>query len=195
ESHTSTIHLPDDDPLTLSFMLEFFYTKDYSLGRHFDVKHPIGRIKTHIALYTLGDKYEIPALCRLSANKFQAGQCILQTVSLLEIVPLIYTSTPEISPLRDAVVYEILDREELQDASSKSYMLMHRHLREIDDFREDMFRELMKEKWSKGTGSRGFSPTSPTFPPTTLTFSPMASPGYSPTSPTFSPTSPMRLNP
>ncbi|KAL8927009.1 MAG: hypothetical protein Q9208_002554 [Pyrenodesmia sp. 3 TL-2023] len=187
ESQTSTIHLPDDDPLYLSLMLEFFYTKKYSVDRHFDLEHAMDRVTAHIALYTLGDKYEIPALCRFSADEFKTGQSIPQTVSLLETVPLIYTRTSEICPLRDAVVYELIDRQELLDASSEAYTLMHQHLREIDEFREDIFRELIREKWSKGTGPRGFSPISPNFSPATPSFSPestfyeMGSPGFSPT--------------
>ncbi len=171
-------------------MLEFLYTNEYTI-RYWpkvDFDDPKDVTRTHMSLYTLGDKYEIPALCRFSTTKMKgyATNC-LTTLQLLNTVPIIYTITPRSCSLRDAVIHELMDREKLQDPSSDAYTLMHSYLCEIDGFREDMFRELMKGKGWKRSVREGFSvPMSPGYspgPPTHRWPFQDSSPNISPSSP------------
>ncbi|KAL8897870.1 MAG: hypothetical protein Q9207_006982 [Kuettlingeria erythrocarpa] len=169
----STTSMSDDDPYHVSLMLEFLYTREYTLRYwpRIDVGDPKDVPTTYMSLHTLGDKYEIPALCRFSATKLRDhAAAYLTTPQLLETVPVIYTITPGSCSLRDAVVHELMNRRELQDPTSDNYTLMHSYLREIGGFREDVFRELMKDKWSKRTGwgcpSTPLSPPYSPVPPT-----------------------------
>lgn len=178
-------------------MLEFLYTKEYTVRYwpEIDLDDSKDVTRTHMSLHTLGDKYEIPALCRFSATKLRYYAArYLTSLQLLNTVPVIYTVTPGSCSLRDAVVHELMDRQELQDASSETYTLMHSYLREIDGFREDIFRELMKNKWSKHPAwERPSTPMSPSYSPATPTHG-WTSWNFYRTSRDISPSSPARLN-
>ncbi|KAK0644242.1 BTB/POZ protein, partial [Cercophora newfieldiana] len=94
ESNEQKIDLPDDDPAIVKLLFEFFYTGTYQDGTYdeeyeedekmedvHDADNSVPKdvprdgckaLYTHLHLYILADKYDIPALRILARNRFKA---------------------------------------------------------------------------------------------------------------------------
>lgn len=84
-------------------MLEYLYTQAYTLKE--DYEEDLSQIaiseglkyapRTHISLYTLGDKYGIPTLCHHATDQLRAYlDTYNDTEGLLRCLSCIYDSTP-----------------------------------------------------------------------------------------------------
>lgn len=136
-------------------MLEFLYTHKYngilpaSKNSLYGPSQTVAM--THISLYALGDKYDIPTLCQYSAQKFR-GQTVaeLSGREILGCVPLIYSSTPSSNrTLRDLAVPIIVGTTGTMNRGSPIWNAMMQHADEIKEFREDLILGLIKKPRSK----------------------------------------------
>lgn len=54
--------MPDDDPLLVRAMIQFFYKLDYWLHTQWRDKDDHAKIETHVRMFALGDKYNVSSL-------------------------------------------------------------------------------------------------------------------------------------
>ncbi|KAF2758854.1 hypothetical protein EJ05DRAFT_537254 [Pseudovirgaria hyperparasitica] len=100
------IDLPNDDPLAIQALLEFFYSMTYT----FDMSSPAASF-LHISVFAVATKYSIGELCLLATTNFQSlASKIWNSPSFVESVRFVYTSTPaHHRALRD-IVLDIVTR-------------------------------------------------------------------------------------
>ncbi|KAL8956251.1 MAG: hypothetical protein Q9183_006364, partial [Haloplaca sp. 2 TL-2023] len=150
EAMSSTIDLPDDDPSRIEEMLRFLYT-----GRVFDYSATLperlmsdgilrSSMTSLVALYSLGDKYGIPTLCRYTEEYFEHLTPYAMVDDLLYCVPEIYHGTPESNrDLRDAAVRHFIKRSE-EDIDMENTMEGVLQLSDdIKQFRDDVITALI----------------------------------------------------
>ena len=98
-------------------MLQHLYMQTYmvdlgldGLDRYWSLLH------VHAQMYSLGDKYDLPGLKREAARRFTEdvkipADCKSETLTLLSIVPIVYTTTPDSDRgLRNLLVRQIFER-------------------------------------------------------------------------------------
>ncbi|KAK4500017.1 hypothetical protein PRZ48_008203 [Zasmidium cellare] len=125
ESSTNCIDLVDDPLAAVKSMIEYFYrfTYDWKVvesGQCADQdtaldnfassdaprapdQLPSSHLQHHADVYTLADKYDIPGLKVMAANRFESQACFFtgpsstitsHVIDLLKVVPHVYTYTP-----------------------------------------------------------------------------------------------------
>ena len=131
-------------------MLDFFYSQTYAIEDTFqalfDYNYPRYALTTHITLYALGDKYEIPHLSEYAA--FRSGErCRKADVcGLLRCLPLVYTSTPETDrTLRDLVIEEMISRSTHITGSPETTKHILDLINEHEQIRQDLCLGLFAE--------------------------------------------------
>lgn len=115
-------------------MLQHLYMQDYTVSLFHDAFWSsndfwaVTRLHVHAHMYSLGDKYDIPSLKKEARQRFSKDVIIpgdkkSETLTLLSVVNLIYTSTPDSDRgLRNLVVRQIYQR----------YAIASKHF--VDDF-------------------------------------------------------------
>lgn len=107
ESTTSSIELPEDEPMVVAKMIEFLYTASY---RNTDTSNTtteeLYELGLHAKLYAIADKYGIDGLAVESKSIFLAAtQTSWNGQEFLRSIPSIYNLTPESNRgLRDIAV-------------------------------------------------------------------------------------------
>ena len=103
-------------------MLEYLYMQDYTVDLGFDPFWSVNdswaqtRLHVHTHMYSLGDKYDLPGLKKEAARRFIndiaiPGDKKRETLTLLSVIPTIYTTTPDSDRgLRDLVARHIFQR-------------------------------------------------------------------------------------
>ena len=106
-------------------MLQHFYMQTYTVNPELDPFWPLKslndswaktRLHVHVQMYMLGDKYDVPSLKKEAARRFGEdvkipGDRKCETLTLLSVVPQIYTTTPASDRgLRNLVVQQIFQR-------------------------------------------------------------------------------------
>lgn len=104
-------------------MLQHLYLQAYAVNLGSDAfwlsndSWAKSRLQVHAQMYSLGDKYDLPALKKEAARRFEEdvetpGETKRETtLTLLSVVPLIYSTTPDTDAgLRDPVVRQIYRR-------------------------------------------------------------------------------------
>lgn len=104
-------------------MLQHLYLQAYAVNLGSDAfwlsndSWAKSRLQVHAQMYSLGDKYDLPALKKEAARRFEEdvetpGETRRETtLTLLSVVPLIYSTTPDTDAgLRDPVVRQIYRR-------------------------------------------------------------------------------------
>ncbi|KAK3640306.1 hypothetical protein LTR56_011902 [Elasticomyces elasticus] len=94
ENNTITLKKAEDDPSVVQAMLSYLYTTDYSDEEHDLDLTPAMLLNIH--LHVIADKYEIPSLEKLAAEKFQQrAKLEWSTKSFADAATLIYTSVAD----------------------------------------------------------------------------------------------------
>jgi len=94
EAATGVINLEDDDPDAVKLMLKFLYTGDYPYHNE---------LCTAVEIYVLADKYDLPTLARIVAERFKKdGLGEYELSVFIEAVRTIYLKTSNGSALRKA---------------------------------------------------------------------------------------------
>ena len=103
-------------------MLEYLYMQDYTVDLSFDPFWSMNdswaqtRLHVHAQMYSLGDKYDLPGLKKDAVRRFIGDIAIpgdkkCETLTLLSVIPIIYTTTPDSDrSLRDLVARHIFQR-------------------------------------------------------------------------------------
>ena len=103
-------------------MLEYLYMQDYTVDLGFDPFWPVNdswaqtRLHVHAQMYSLGDKFDLPGLKKEAARRFIndiaiPGDKKRETLTLLSVIPTVYTTTPDSDRgLRDLVARHIFQR-------------------------------------------------------------------------------------
>ena len=103
-------------------MLEYLYMQDYTVDLGFDPFWSVNdawaqtRLHVHAQMYSLGDKYDLPGLKKEAVRRFIndiaiPGDKKRETLTLLSVIPTVYTATPESDRgLRDLVARHIFQR-------------------------------------------------------------------------------------
>ena len=103
-------------------MLEYLYMQDYTVDLGFDPFWSVNdswaqtRLHVHAQMYRLGDKYDLPGLKKEAARRFIndiaiPGDKKRETLTLLSVIPTIYSATPDSDRgLRDLVARHIFQR-------------------------------------------------------------------------------------
>ena len=103
-------------------MLEYLYMQDYTVDLGFDPFWSMNdswaqtRLHVHAQMYSLGDKYDLPGLKKEAVRRFIddiaiPGDKKRETLTLLSVIPTIYTTTPDSDRgLRDLVALHIFQR-------------------------------------------------------------------------------------
>ncbi|KAK3166703.1 hypothetical protein OEA41_009828 [Lepraria neglecta] len=115
EAKTRETSLPDNDPFMVRRMLDHAYmrlypeTKSPSCSPEKEEATYMSKLSTYVQMYALGEKYGMEGLKEEAAWRFQENLKPLRLRSelpgMLEVVPAIYTTTPESDRgLRDHVV-------------------------------------------------------------------------------------------
>ena len=103
-------------------MLEYLYMQDYTVDLGFDPFWSVidswtqTRLHVHAQMYSLGDKYDLPGLKKEALRRFIndiaiPGDKKRETLTLLSVIPTVYTTTPESDRgLRDLVARHIFQR-------------------------------------------------------------------------------------
>ena len=135
-------------------MLEFLYHQTYTTEDTDDTMSDQSNPKyvpgAHIALYALGDKYEIPDLCNLAADRFAQILGSLSSTNLPQCVSAIYSTTPaQNRALRDPIILAIVCRSGAQTNQWYCKTLLDR-CHEIEQFRDDLILGLLC-RWSPAT--------------------------------------------
>ena len=103
-------------------MLEYLYMQEYTVDLGLDPFWSVNdswaqtRLHVHAQMYSLGDKYDLPGLKKEAARRFINDTAILgnkkrKTLTLLSVIPTIYTTTPDSDRgLRDLVAQHIFQR-------------------------------------------------------------------------------------
>ncbi|KAL9598512.1 MAG: hypothetical protein Q9179_003889 [Wetmoreana sp. 5 TL-2023] len=171
ESNNSKINLPEDDPYLVSLMLQFLYTETYTVdtedeNKHLDPGYPTFVLKTHARLYSLGDKYDIPLLCRLAAYRFRQYLRIgAHLTEAFECVPWIYDSIPDNDrALRDGIIKEITHRVEEINSDPMHREALMELVHHYEHFREDMFIELLQRSAKAGDEDSFVAESAPSSP-------------------------------
>lgn len=112
-------------------MLEYLYMQDYSVDLGFDPFLSANdswaktRLHVHAQMYSLGDKYDLAGLKKEAARRFINDIAIPrdkkgETLTLLSVIPTIYTTTPDSDRgLRDLVARHVFQR---YDIASKHFI-------------------------------------------------------------------------
>lgn len=93
ETADCMIKLKDDDILIVAAMLRFFYTFDYDAGGNTaDVMSPT---VFNVKMYSIGDKYDVPALKMLARQKFEeSAKACWDMDDFPHAIAEVYKSTP-----------------------------------------------------------------------------------------------------
>ncbi|KAL8685151.1 MAG: hypothetical protein Q9218_007944, partial [Villophora microphyllina] len=150
ESATSVIDLPEDFPLHVGFMIQFFYHGDYGRGGGellpgaTDSDSPNYAPKVHLAMISLGDKYAVPKLSDFAAEQFcdyllSTGEGRLGDLEeLFHFLPDIYESAAgESRIVRDFVWEQLANQAEEIMKGDKKEMLLDL-LQSSHNFRDDV---------------------------------------------------------
>jgi hypothetical protein len=87
EAVTGVINLEDDDPATVYLMLQFFYTADYEVDPECE---PSAALSIHAQMFTLADKYDVPALMSLAKQKYESLQAKIPLYDCLPSISKVY---------------------------------------------------------------------------------------------------------
>ncbi|KAL8735858.1 MAG: hypothetical protein Q9181_002663 [Wetmoreana brouardii] len=171
EASDSKINLPEDDPYLVSLMLQFLYIETYTVDtedeeKHLDPDYPTFVLKHHVQLYSLGDKYNIPLLCRLAAYRFrQYLHTGTHLAEAFDCVPWIYDNIPDNDrALRNHIIKEIAYRAEEINSDPMDRAALMDLIHHYEQFREDMFTELLQRSAKTGDEDSfvaGSAPSSP----------------------------------
>ena len=105
-------------------MLQHLYMQAYTVDFGFDAFWSLNdswattglHVHVHVRMYGLGDKYHLPALKKEALRRFDQDVRIptnskSETLTLLSVIPTIYSTTPEIDrQLRNLVVRQVFQR-------------------------------------------------------------------------------------
>lgn len=171
---TATITLKDDDQSTVRRMLTYLYTLDYDDGDAFPAEAVAASEKTeglvedlssepdveddekvshckrmnNIHVYTLAEKYNIPALKGLAKDKFGNHKTAGNLTYYQEVINAVYDGTPETdSGLRDIVISRIAQVSTLDTISKEGPLVSA--LRDHSSFGLGLLREVIKKPSSE----------------------------------------------
>lgn len=171
---TATITLKDDDQSTVRRMLTYLYTLDYDDGDAFPAEAVAASEKTeglvedlgsepdveddekvshckrmnNIRVYTLAEKYNIPALKDLAKDKFENHKTAGNLTYYQEVINTVYDSTPETdSGLRDIVISRIAQVSTLGTISKEGPLVSA--LRDHSSFGLGLLWEVIKKPSSE----------------------------------------------
>lgn len=100
ESFTALLPLEHDDPMAVECMVKFFYSGDYDAG----ITKTGPCLMSHVAVYALADKYDVEALEKLIADKFDEKAEGTMCEDFPAIVAAVFETTPSSNRgLRDVV--------------------------------------------------------------------------------------------
>ena len=131
-------------------MLQHLYMQTYmvdlglnSLDRYWSSNDAwaINRLHVHAQMYSLGDKYDLPGLKREAARRFTEdvkfpGDCKSETLTLLSVVRIVYTTTPDSDRcLRNLLVRQIFER---YNTASKHFVAELDKAFEVRQFARDI---------------------------------------------------------
>ena len=117
-------------------MLEYLYIQDYTVDLGFDPFWSVNDswaqspLHVHAQMYSLGDKYDLPGLKKEAVRRFIndiaiPGDKKCETLTLLSVIPNVYTTTPESDRgLRDLVARHVFQRYKI---ASKHFTKRTRH--------------------------------------------------------------------
>jgi hypothetical protein len=96
----------DDDLLTFSKMIEFFYAGDYSaVTTSEDEKDPFTILDLHAKVFALADKYDAQSLCEQAINQYRQRLKGCGAHEFMASIGTVYGNpSPTFRPLRNVVV-------------------------------------------------------------------------------------------
>ncbi|KAH7012520.1 uncharacterized protein B0I36DRAFT_436596 [Microdochium trichocladiopsis] len=118
------LSLPNDDPLVVDAMIQYFYRLDYAVPVEQAQDQEDAGLLFHAKVYTLAEMYLVRGLKELAVVKFKTASLSQNwnTQGFLDAAKEAYTSTPEtVRTLRQVVLEtfamrkELLDKEETQE--------------------------------------------------------------------------------
>lgn len=122
ESETQRIELLEEEPSMVYRMLQHLYMQTYTVDLGLDRfwsrndSWAKTRLHVHAQMYSLGDKYDLPGLKKEAARRFNEdiripGDSKSEILTLLSVVPIVYTTTPDTDRgLRNHVVRQVFQR-------------------------------------------------------------------------------------
>ena len=141
EGYTKTIELKDDNPEMVNQMLRFFYDWDYD-----DSNDGKDAFSFNAGMYSMGDKYDAPALRDLAKFKFSSALRnfdISVTPSLLKAIRIIYRTTlPSDKKLR-AMLVPVLVKYKYSFRNDEDFMALVR-----SDFADGDFTVDVLDAWT-----------------------------------------------
>lgn len=102
EAVTGVINLEDDDLAIVFLMLYFLYTADYEV----DPEHePSATLSIHAQMFTLADKYDVPALMSLAKQKYESLQAKIPFHDCLPSISRVYILPSSGNSFRNSAVH------------------------------------------------------------------------------------------
>ena len=134
-------------------MIDFLYTQNYDSQtkgyQSFDADSQYFFTKVHLSIHTLGEKYDISALCRFALDSLCA--CLLNDASLgslLPSIPLLYEHLTHdnkgMEKLRNFVIANLKTHIDAISQSEEYLQELLEHLRTIPAFCEDFCKEWFR---------------------------------------------------
>ncbi|KFY28492.1 hypothetical protein V493_02906 [Pseudogymnoascus sp. VKM F-4281 (FW-2241)] len=133
EAATGVINLHYNNPMAVGLMMDYLNTKSYKIDEEL-LAAIRSRIYIHIQVHCLGDKYDIPGLCRLAASHYQS---ILEDRATFEeylaSIPEVYLLRASDS-LRGAAVEHARRRLAEDDWSLESRYKLKQVMKDVPEF-------------------------------------------------------------
>jgi len=126
-------------------MVQFFYNMDYDDEVKGIEGKDISRLQVHVRMFAIGDKFDIPVLRSLAAEKY-GNRCSLSwnDLEFLGSIREIYTSTPDSIPeLRNVAVSVALCKVQDMQKSKDVKEVYEGLLKEVPEFARHLLSEYV----------------------------------------------------
>ncbi|PMD15375.1 hypothetical protein NA56DRAFT_753909 [Hyaloscypha hepaticicola] len=143
EAHTGIIDLDDDDPVPVEVMLKYFYTGKYNepINESKDLRL---QLQVQVLTYNLADKYDLPTLMELAAEKFRntlnEGSTAEEYLSVVRNAYII----PKPSNALRTIVIDYARREFQNIMQSPDLDILRATLQEEPEFAFDVLQSFVK---------------------------------------------------
>ena len=94
-------------------------------------------------MYAIGDKYDLPRLCRFAKFKYQETLPHITDKDFLSLIPLVYESTPDSNRgIRDIVIWNARKNYSMYNSRSEWKDPLHEVIRTTWQFTSDLLSEF-----------------------------------------------------
>ncbi|KFY00931.1 hypothetical protein O988_03022 [Pseudogymnoascus sp. VKM F-3808] len=140
EAVTGIISLEDDNPLAVNFMMDYIYTNDYTINKQ--PKDVLSRLRMHVQVYCLGDKYDIVGLRRMATFSYEDVLDEATFEEFLASIPEVYL--PQASNgLRKSAINHMRRARATETWTDESKSNLKRVMKDVPEFGSDLIEDFI----------------------------------------------------